>query len=208
MSDILTRRHFFSSFTTGGLIFAVAGMSLTAPAAAAMDPDTFVTELGTRGINALRPGLPPEVRLARLRKLFRHGFDIGGIGTFALGRYRWQATPQQQQQYMALYQEFIVRVFSNKLNEYGGTSFRVTGRGASAEDTVIASELARTDGSRLHLDWHLVSAGGRYRVTDLGVDGVSMKIQLRDRFASWIQDNGGQFNSLLAVLRQEIAQLQ
>ena len=208
MSDILTRRRFFSSFAAAGLTFAFTGAVLIPPAAAAMDPDTFVTELGTRGINALRPGLPSAVRLARLRKLFRHGFDIGGIGTFALGRYRWQATPEQQQQHMALYQEFIVRVFSNQLNEYGGASFRVTGRGPSGEETVVASELARTDGNRLHLDWHLVSAGGRYRVTDLGVDGVSMKIQLRDRFASWIQDNGGQFNSLLAVLRQEIAQLQ
>jgi phospholipid transport system substrate-binding protein len=208
VSVMLSRRRFFWSFTAAGLATVFSGGVFVAPALAVQDPNVFVTDLGTRGINALRPGIPEAERLARQRKLFRHGFDVGGIGTFALGRYRWQATPQEQQQYMVLYQEFIVHVLSNKLNDFSGASFRVTGRGPAGDDTIITSELARTDGNRMQLDWHLISNGGRYRVTDLGVDGVSMKIQLRDRFASWVQDNGGQFRSLLAVLRQEIEQLQ
>jgi hypothetical protein len=33
-----------------------------------------------------------------------------------------------------------------------------------------------------------------------------MKIALRDQFASWIQSNGGRFDALLAVMRQQIAE--
>jgi ABC-type transporter MlaC component len=33
-----------------------------------------------------------------------------------------------------------------------------------------------------------------------------MKVTQRDEFARWIQNNGGRFDALLAVLRQQIAQ--
>jgi phospholipid transport system substrate-binding protein len=58
----------------------------------------------------------------------------------------------------------------------------------------------------VQLDWYLTDSGGQYRITDVTVGGVSMKIALRNQFASWIENNGGRFNALLAVMRQQIAQ--
>jgi ABC-type transporter MlaC component len=45
----------------------------------------------------------------------------------------------------------------------------------------------------------------QYRVTDVNIGGMSMKVALRDQFASWIETNGGRVNALLAVMRQQIA---
>jgi hypothetical protein len=41
--------------------------------------------------------------------------------------------------------------------------------------------------------------------TDVTVGGMSMKVALRDQFASWIESNGRRFGALLTVLRQQIA---
>jgi ABC-type transporter MlaC component len=140
--------------------------------------------------------------------LFQSDFDIPGIGLFALGRYRSMATPQETQEFFRLYPAFTVRAFNSRLDEFRGAPFRVTGkRKIGGGVTVISSEIA-PNGSRVQFDWHLTKSGpGReYRISDVTIGGVSMRIALRDQFASWIQGNGGRFDALLAVMRQQIAE--
>jgi ABC-type transporter MlaC component len=64
----------------------------------------------------------------------------------------------------------------------------------------------RANGGRVVIEWSLVDSGGHYRITDVVVTGLSMKIAFRDQFSSWIENNGGRFGALLAVLRQQLAQ--
>jgi phospholipid transport system substrate-binding protein len=175
-------------------------------AAAAQDAAAFVTSIGTQGIQALGPEVPASQRLTRFRQLLQEDFDLAGIGLFALGKYRLSATPQEQQEFFRLYPDFTVRAFSNRLSEYGGASFRVTNRRQFGAETLVNSEVTRVDGSRVQFDWYLTEVGGGYRITDVVVAGVSMKVALRDQFAAWIQNNGGRTAALLAVLRQQTAQ--
>ena len=62
------------------------------------------------------------------------------------------------------------------------------------------------NGSPFGLDWHVTNQNGRWLVTDVVVDGVSMKATQRSEFASIIQRNGGQPDALITVLRQQLAQ--
>jgi phospholipid transport system substrate-binding protein len=176
------------------------------PTVAAQDAGAFIATLGTRGIEALAPNVLTPDRFARLQSLVQQDFDVAGIGVFALGRYRLTATPQEQQEFFSLYPDFTVRALSSRLNEYGGASFRVIGRRTDGSETVISSEIVRASGGRVPVEWSLIDSGGQYRISDVVVAGVSMKIALRDQFASWIENNGGRFGALLAVLRQQLAQ--
>jgi ABC-type transporter MlaC component len=116
------------------------------------------------------------------------------------------ATPEELQEFYRLYPTFMVRALNYKLDDYRGQAFRVTGKRKIGGQTVISSDI----GGRVQLDWHLAKFGParEYRIADVTIAGASMKIALRDQFASWIQSNGGQFRALLAVMRQQIAQLQ
>jgi ABC-type transporter MlaC component len=176
-------------------------------AKASQDPSAFITDVGTRGIQALRPDVTSSERLIRFRQLLQEAFDLPGIGLFALGRYRLATTPQEQQEFFRLYPDFTVRAFSARLNEFGGGSFRVTSSRPFGSETVVTSEILRANGSRAQLDWYLNDSGGQYRITDVTVGGVSMKTALREQFASWIEINGGRGSALLAVLRQQAAQV-
>lgn len=188
------------------LAAGMLALMLVSTAQAAQDPNAFVAQIGTQGIQSLGRNVSSTERLTRLRSLFQQDFDIAGIGLFALGRYRWSATPEEQQQFFALYPDFTIRNLSSRLDEFGGAQFRVTGRRDLGGEIVVNSEVTRADGSRAQLDWHLTGNDGNYRITDVAVGGVSMKIALRDQFASWIQSNGAGFRGLLAVLRQQTAQ--
>ena len=200
-----TFRKFHSRLTLPTLVVALICFAV-APvrhAAASQDAAAFVTSIGTQGIQALRPEVPPSERLARFSRLLQEDFDLTGIGMFALGKYRLSATPQEQQEFFRLYPDFTVRAFSSRLSEYGGASFRVTNGRQLDAGAVVNSEITRPDGSRVQFDWYLTDAGGQYRITDVVVAGLSMKVALRDQFAAWIQNNGGRTSALLAVLRQQ-----
>ncbi len=170
---------------------------------AAMDPRAFVGNLGDEGIQTLGPNVPPAQRVARFRELFRTDFDVSGIGRFAIGRY-WQAfTPGQQQEFLRLFEETTAQTYAEKLGKYAGAQFRVTGSETAADGVVVNSEVAGPNGA-VHIDWHLAPVGGNYKVTDVYLDRVSMKITERDEFAKIIQNNGGKPDALLAVLRQQL----
>ena len=173
--------------------------------AAAQDARAFVGTLGSQAIEVLGPNVAPAQRLARFRELFRNDFDIPGIGRFVLGRYWRLATPQEQQEFLGLFQEYIVRAYATRLSAYGGEPFRVTGARPSGEETVVASEIIRANGIKIAVDWYLLNNGGRFKITDVYVGGVSMKVTERDEFASVIQRNGGQVSALLTQLRQKLA---
>jgi phospholipid transport system substrate-binding protein len=192
-------------FLSIGVIAIAFGLLAAAPRAnAAMDPGAFVGNLGDEGIQTLGPNVPPQQRIARFNQLFQADFDVNGIGRFAIGRY-WQAfTPEQQQEFLRLFQATTVEAYADKLGQYGGAQFRVLGTQPAGGEVVVSSEVVRPSGQPVRIDWHLTDEGGQYKVTDVYVDQVSMKVTQRDEFAKIIQNNGGQPSSLLAVLRQQL----
>jgi len=188
----------------GAMVLAFALFAASPQGHAAMDPGAFVGTLGNQGIQTLGSNVPPAQRVARFRQLFQADFDVDGLGRFAIGRY-WQAfTPEQQQEFLRLYQEYTIQAYADKLGQYGGAQFRVTGTQPSAGGAVVSSEVIRSNGQPVQIDWHLIDEGGGYKVSDVYVDRVSMKVTQRDEFAKIIQSNGGQPSALLAVLRQQL----
>jgi phospholipid transport system substrate-binding protein len=203
---VLTKSRLRSSIAACALILSiVASPPIAGAASPATDPTAMITDLGTQGIQSLGQAATSAERIARLGRLFQQEFDINGIGLFALGSYRRVATPAEQQEFFRLYPEFTVRAFHARLNGYRGAPFRVTGRRTAGSETIVSSEILPTSGGRVPVDWYLADNGGQYRVSDVTIGGMSMRVALRDQFASWIETNGGRVNALLAVMRQQIA---
>jgi len=187
----------------GALLVIVLGLA-TPREANAQDARAFVGTLGQEAIQVLGPGVPVAQRQARFRELFRDDFDLPAIGQFVLGRYWRVATPQEQQDFLGLFQEYLVRAYSARLGTYGGEPFRVTGVRPNGEGSIVASEIIRPNGSPIAVEWYLIGRGP-YKITDVYVGGVSMKVTERDEFASVIQRNGGRVEALITQLRQKLA---
>jgi phospholipid transport system substrate-binding protein len=188
-----------------GVIAVAFGLFAAAPPSeAAMDPNAFINNLGQEGIQSLGPNVPPQQRSARFRQLFEADFDVADLGRFAIGRY-WRAlNPAQQQEFLQLYREYTVQAYVEKLGKFGGAQFRVIGSEPSGDGVVVNSEAFPPGGNAVRIDWHLVPSGDGYKVNDVMLDQVSMKVTQRDEFARIIQNNGGQPSALLAVMRQQL----
>lgn len=190
---------------TALVLMAFGLLGLAAPRqAAAEDPRAFVSTLGERAIQMLAPTVSPAQRIARFRELFSTGFDVPGIGRFVLGRYWRTATQQEQQEFLKLFQEYVVRAYAARLGGFGGEPFRVMNSHPNGSETVVSSEVVLSSGP-IGIDWYLVSENGQYKITDVYVAGISMKVTQRDEFAAVIQRSGGRVEGLLSQLRQKLA---
>lgn len=191
----------------GILVLALAFLPTTPRQAAAQDAAAFINDLGQQGLKVLGPSVPPQQRAARFRQLLDSDFDLPEIGRFVLGPAGRTMSPAAQQEFLPLFRDYLVQAYTARLGQYGGAPFRVTGTRPNGGETVVSSQVQRSGGNPIQIDWHVVDHGGRPLVSDVVVDGVSMKVTHRNEFASIIQRNGGQPDTLLPALRQQLAQL-
>lgn len=198
----------FRRLSSIGAVAVVCAVLASPRGDAAPDPRAFVGDLGNQGIQALGPNVPLAQRIARFQELFQSDFDVTGIGRFVIGRY-WQAfTPEQQQEFVKLFKDYTVVAYAERLGQYGGAQFQTTGTQSNGGETIVGSQVLRSNGQPVQIDWHLIQDGDRYKITDVYVDRVSMKVTQRDEFAQIIQNNGGRPDALLAVLRQQLREKQ
>ena len=173
-----------------------------AKGAAAADPALFIRDLGDRAIQVLGSAL--AVRQERFRQLFEQDFDIARCARLALGRYWRTATPEQQREFVKLYEDYIVVGYSYRLASLNGEVFKVVGSRTTPEGFSVRSEVTSPQQTTpITVDWLLIPSGDSFRVADVVVEGISMAITQRSEFASVIVRNGGQLDPLLALMREK-----
>ncbi len=165
------------------------------------DAARFIQRLGDQAIGVLRASdLTLEQRESRFRCLLSQGFDLSFIGRFVLDKYWRLATPEQQGDYLALFSEYVLQTNSARLGGYAGETMTVVGaRQASEKDVVVRTQIDRPSGPPITTAWRVRTTGGRYRIIDVMVEGISMAMTQRSVFASVVQRDG--IEGLLAVLR-------
>lgn len=189
-----------------GALMLVLMCAATPLRAAGQGAETFIATLGQQAIEVLGPQVPEAQRVARFRQLFEADFDVPRIARFVLGRYWRVATPEQQQEFMRLFQAYVAQAYAVQLGQYGGQPFRVTGARPDGGQTIVTSVIERSNGAPIVVDWYLINDDGQYKITDVYIGGISMKVTQRDEFASVIQRNGG-IPGLLAELRHKVSQI-
>ena len=184
-----------------------AAESAKAGAVAAQPAEKFIQDLGDRAIKVIADkSQSPEERDQKYHQILREAFDIAAIGRFVLGR-SWQiATPEQQQEYLRLFEKMVVKIYGNKLNFYSGESFRAAGlRQEGSQGFVVNSEVVYPDGKPpLKIDWRVMPKGGGFAIHDVVVEGISQSITQRQEYASILQRNEGKVEALLAEMRAKV----
>jgi phospholipid transport system substrate-binding protein len=189
------------------LAAAAALLSFPGPVqagAAAADAQKFIGNLGEAAISSL-PGssLSEAERETRFRSLLESQFDMPGISKFVLARYWRVASEAERADFQRLFEDLLVQAYAKKFTEYAGERFRVASAQANDDDSITVNSLIdRPGGDVVRLDWRVADAGG-LKISDLIVDGVSLRTTYRSDVASVIQNNGGKVAGLIGALRQK-----
>jgi phospholipid transport system substrate-binding protein len=169
------------------------------------DAEAFISSMAQRALDFLSNAQQTQAQKAEsFRRLLEDNYDMNAIGRFTLGRYWKTATPQQQAEFQKLFKSYVVQLYSQRFSEYKGQKFEVTGSRQDDADTIVSSKVLPADGGQeVTVDWRVRNSGGRYRVVDVIVAGVSMSMTQRSDFASVIQQGGGNVDALLTSLKQK-----
>jgi phospholipid transport system substrate-binding protein len=192
------------SILLAGLMFLPGALAPAIPAAAAADPAAMISNLGSRALEVLGKGANQSQRVERFRELLRQDFDVPGIARFVLGRYWNTASEEQRTEYVKVFEDYVAMAYATRLGEYTGETFKVTGSRPDGDGAIVSSQIVRPSGAApVKVDWRLTGRDGKYKISDVSVDGISMAVTQRSEFASVIQHNGGQVQGLITMLRQK-----
>ena len=182
----------------------VAGLSVTPePVAAAETPAEFISILGADALAEMRSYAPLDQKEAYFRQMLHQDFALSRICRFVLGPYSRIASEKQRHEFRKLMENHIMRTEASRLAQYSGGEFRVIGSRTAPAGVVVISQIVTPQGQQIGVEWQLGISGGRYKITDVAIDGASMAIEYRSEITSSIGRDGGQFTTLLAQLRNE-----
>ncbi|SDB65685.1 MlaC/ttg2D family ABC transporter substrate-binding protein [Belnapia rosea] len=147
-------------------------------------------------------------RRQRVSAVLRRAVDVDGVGRFIIGRWWRQASAQEQQEYMKLFEETLIRNLSARFGEYQGVRFSLGRSQQRTEDDVLVNTIIeRPNSAPFSLDWRVAEIGGQPKVVDVIAEGTSLRLTQRSEYSSVIQRNNGSVAALLQAMRGQIQQL-
>ena len=143
--------------------------------------------------------------------MLHEDFDVPSLGRFVLGRLSQIMTAQEQQEFLGLFENYVVATYSDRLSEYfgNGAAPRVIGSRLDLDGAIVSSEFyggswPSTAGA-IRVDWRLTRHDGTYKISDVIIDGLSMAVNGRSQLEGVAERNGQRPQAILAVMRQECA---
>lgn len=196
------------------LLLGLAAAGLSGRPAAAQGVDiqraaAFIQETGEQMVAAIdAPGVSLGQRRDRVAAILRRAVDVEGVGRFILGRFWRTASPDQQAEYLRLFEEVLIRNLSARFGEYQGVRFSLgRSQARTEEDVLVNTIIQQPGGAPFSLDWRVAEVGGQPRVVDVIAEGTSLRLTTRSEYSSVITRNGGNVAALLSAMRQQIQQL-
>ena len=168
----------------------------------------FILATGQELVAALNSNAPIERRRQQVAAILRRAVDIEGVGRFILGRWWRQASAAEQQEYMRLFEETLIRNLSARFGEYQGVRFSLGRSQQRTEDDVLVNTIIeRPNLAPFSLEWRVGDVNGQPKVVDVIAEGTSLRLTQRSEYSAVIQRNNGQVSALLAAMRNQIQQL-
>ncbi len=178
-------------------VIAAAGAALmwVAVASPAMADDAgakqFVDGVASSVLQVVKAGGSKDEQQAKLLAIVDKNIDIDFVAKFVLGKYWRDATPQQQQDYLAAYRPFLKKNYVSRLTKYSGQTYTLgTPHAGSDGDTVVPMEIVDPQGQNVSMLYTVTQGSNGYRISDIVVEGVSLLSTQRSEFNSIAQSKG------------------
>jgi len=189
----------------GARTLALAGIALgfalasAAPASAA-GSDT-VRSLYDNLLTTMRngPALGPSGRYARLAPVVRQSFDIPFMTRLAVGPEWATLNEAQRQEVTQAFERYIAAIYAERFDSYSGEQLQVTGERSSPGGTIITSQIVKSNGEPVSVNYLMRNNGGVWQIADIYLDGtISELATRRSEFASILRTGG--INGLIQAL--------
>ena len=164
------------------------------------DPSPRIESFHATLLEAMRSNDAYDVRFASLSPVVGEVFDVPTIARISLGR-TWKSLDEPARaQFCELLEELITATYTDRFDSYSGQIFHLLSAEPARRGWVVKTELEKSDGERVSLDYYFRGS----RVFNVVADGVSDLSLRRADYNSIVKQEG--YDRLLAHIRDSIAE--
>jgi phospholipid transport system substrate-binding protein len=203
---MLKRRSVTTLLAVVGALVAVPPLARPARAQRGEHAVVFVKDTADQLVAIANSAAPPTEKRRRLQQVIDATVDADEIARYCLGRFGHLATPEQQRDYLALFNELLVTSIAGHLGEYQGV--RITmGLARAVEDTdVVVTMVERPNNPTYQVDWVVSTATGGPKIIDLLAGGTSLRLTQGSDFAAYLARHQYSIHELIEGMRLLVAQ--
>jgi ABC-type transporter MlaC component len=178
-------------------VLGLLAITLATPARAEHPSLSYMRSLGKDMLAAHRQGTVS----AFMRVIQRHA-DVPGIGAYSLGDYNDKVGSGQRARYNHGVANFMARYFAEQSHIFTVAKYDIGEATVDGDDILVNSRVYLMDGQSYAVIWRLHWKGGRYRVTDAKVMGISLTYMQRGIFTRFVAKQNGNVGPLIVALNR------
>ena len=170
-----------------------------------IEPDVFVQSTVNRASKILSENLSKDEKINKLKIIAEETVDIRGIGFYTLGSIRKNLDENQKKKYSKLFKEYFLKSFSSRLSEYTNPEIDVLSKEVLSENYTIVNSLLKGTSERpeVKIDWRVYTKNPENPlIRDLIIEGLSLARTQKEEFASILNSNNNDINSLFKTLEE------
>ena len=170
-----------------------------------IEADVFVQSTVNRASEILSKNISKEEKINGLKIIAKETVDIRGIGFYSLGSTRKVLNENQKQKYFDLFENYFLKSFSSRLSEYTNPKIEVQGKNVINKNYTIVNSIlvGSTDRPEVKIDWRIYTKNpDNPLIRDLIIEGLSLARTQKEEFASVLNSNNNDINSLFKTLEE------
>ncbi len=170
-----------------------------------MEPDIFVQSTVNRASSILSDDISKDNKIEKLKEIALETVDIKGIGLYTLGSVRKSLNDEQKNQYNKLFEQYFLKSFSSRLAEYTNPEIDVFAKEVLNKNYTIVNSLLKATKERpeVKIDWRIYTKNpNNPLIRDLIIEGLSLARTQKEEFASILNSNDQNINSLFESLEK------
>tara|TARA_B100000242_G_scaffold106346_1_gene73640 strand:- start:209 stop:793 length:585 start_codon:yes stop_codon:yes gene_type:complete len=170
-----------------------------------VEPDVFVQSTVNRASEILAKNISQEEKISNLKVIAKETVDIQGVGFYSLGSVRKNLSKEEKIEYLELFEDYFLKSFSSRLSEYTNPEIDVLSKKVLSENYTIVSSVLKGTSERpeVKIDWRIYTKNqDNPLIRDLIIEGLSLARTQKEEFASILNSNDGNIDSLFKTLKE------
>ncbi len=170
-----------------------------------VEPDVFVQSTVNRASEILAKNISQEEKINELKVIAKETVDIQGVGFYSLGSIRKNLSEDEKIEYLQLFEDYFLKSFSSRLSEYTNPEIDVLSKKVLSENYTIVNSVLKGTSERpeVKIDWRIYTKNqDNPLIRDLIIEGLSLARTQKEEFASILNSNDNNIESLFKTLKE------
>ena len=170
-----------------------------------VEPDVFVQSTVNRASEILAKNISQEEKINKLKVIAKETVDIQGVGFYSLGSTRKNLSEEEKIEYLQLFEDYFLKSFSSRLSEYTNPEIDVLSKKVLGENYTIVNSVLKGTSERpeVKIDWRIYTKNqDNPLIRDLIIEGLSLARTQKEEFASILNSNDNNIESLFKTLKE------